>query len=76
MGPDGHVSFKATDIAFEMLPQMGLARPAPYAAKAKWVEIAGLHVLPAAELKDYLKTAHALVAAKLTRKARQAIGIA
>jgi predicted DNA-binding protein (MmcQ/YjbR family) len=44
-------------------------------ARAKWVAFDDLAALDDAEVTDWLATAHALVAAKLTRKARQELGI-
>jgi predicted DNA-binding protein (MmcQ/YjbR family) len=70
-----NLSLKVTEIAFEALTETGRARPAPYMARAKWVmfdDVAGLDV---AEVEDWLKTAHELIAAKLTRKARTELGL-
>lgn len=71
----GGVSLKASDIAFEALTQSGRARPAPYLARAKWVHFPDLSALDAEEAADWARTAHALVAAKLTRKTRAALGL-
>ena len=76
LGPGGTLSFKASDIAFEMLSETGAARPAPYMARAKWVFLDDLRTMPEADLKDYLKTAHALTTAKLTRKLQRELGLA
>ncbi len=69
-------SCKVSDISFEMLTESGRARPAPYAARHKWVLFEDLAALPDAEVADWLKDAHALVAARLTLKARRALGLA
>jgi predicted DNA-binding protein (MmcQ/YjbR family) len=74
-GPDGGVSFKVSDIAYEALTESGRARPAPYLARAKWVRFDALESLEAAEVRDWLANAHALVAAKLTRAQRREIGL-
>jgi predicted DNA-binding protein (MmcQ/YjbR family) len=70
------LSLKVSDIAYEVLTETGRARPAPYAARFKWVMFDDLAALDADEVKDWLKTGHELVAAKLTRKQRAAIGLA
>jgi len=75
-GAATNLSMKVTDIAFEALTETGRARPAPYMARAKWVMFDDVSALDAAEVEDWLKTAHALVAGKLTRKARAALGLA
>ena len=68
-------SFKASDLAFEMLVDQGVARPAPYLARAKWVQLASVDALADEDLKRYLAEAHRIVARGLTRKARAAIGL-
>ncbi len=75
-GPsDGSFCFKASDIAFEALTETGRGIPAPYLARAKWVQFASLKDEDAAEVIDWLVSAHGLVAAKLTRKVRAELGI-
>lgn len=69
-------SCKMSDIAFEALTETGRARPAPYAARHKWVLFDDLSVLDAEEVTGWLRNAHALVAARLTQKARRALGLA
>lgn len=75
VGPGGSFSFKATDIAFEALTSSGRGRPAPYLARAKWVRFDAMADIDDAELADWLATAHALVAAKLTRAVRRELGL-
>ena len=75
-GPGVSYVFKASDMAFELLVEEGFARPAPYLARAKWVQLLAPDSLPEADLKAYLTQAHALVAAKLTRAARKELGLA
>jgi predicted DNA-binding protein (MmcQ/YjbR family) len=72
----GHFSLKVSDIAFEVLTQTGRARPAPYAARFKWVMFEDLAALDAAEVADWLASAHRLVAGKLPKKQRAALGLA
>ena len=69
------LSVKMSDIAFEVLTETGRARPAPYAARFKWVMFDDLSALDDAEVKDWLATAHGLVAAKLPKKARTDLGL-
>jgi len=73
--PKGGISFKVSDVAFEVLTQTGRAIPAPYLARAKWVRFDDLAELDAEEVADWLKSAHGLVAAKLTRKLRAELGL-
>lgn len=72
----GGYMFKVSNMAYSMLIEHGLARPAPYLARAKWVQLVDNNALPDAELTAYLARAHALVTAKLTRKTRRELGLA
>jgi predicted DNA-binding protein (MmcQ/YjbR family) len=72
----GTASFKANDVAFEMLVETGQARPSPYMARAHWLYVDDLEQFPRADLRQYIAAAHALVAKKLTKKAQRALGLA
>ena len=74
-GEQGGVSFKVSDIAYEVLTETGHARPAPYLARAKWVNLTDPADWPDDELTDHLTTAHAIIAGKLTKKARKRLGL-
>jgi predicted DNA-binding protein (MmcQ/YjbR family) len=65
------ITFKVTDIGFEMLRDAPGCRPAPYLASRgmKWIQ-AYDPGLSKKELKLYLRTSHALVAAGLSKKKR------
>ena len=76
VGGMGGLSFKVSDIAYEVLTESGHARPAPYMARAKWVNLPRTDDWPDDELAEHLAIAHGLVAAKLTKKARAALGLA
>ena len=67
--------FKASELSFEMLVESGAAEPAPYLARAKWVRLAANDSLPPETLTAYIREAHAIIAAKLTRKVRADLGI-
>jgi predicted DNA-binding protein (MmcQ/YjbR family) len=73
-GPPAY-TFKVSDIAYELLIEHGLARPAPYLRRAKWVQLVDQDALPDEELRAYLDQAHAQVAARLKRAARKALGL-
>lgn len=76
VGGEGGVSFKVSDIAFEVLTGDGRARPAPYLARAKWVNLPDPAAWPDDELAGHFTTAHAIIAAKLTKTQRAALGLA
>lgn len=68
-------AFKASDLAYELLIEQGLARPAPYLARAKWVQLGRHDVLPEADLAAYLKVAHRIVAQRLSKAERAKLGV-
>ena len=72
---DAALSFKCSDLAFAMLPELAGIRPAPYLARAKWVAASADCALSPVEVAAYVREAHRLVAARLTRKARAALGL-
>ena len=76
VGEMGGISFKVSDIAYEVLTESGHARPAPYMARNKWVNLPRIDDWPDDELAEHLAIAHDIVAAKLTKKARAALGLA
>ena len=75
VGGRGSISFKVSDIAFEVLTESGRARPAPYMARNKWVNLAQIDDWADDELAEHLAIAHGIVAAKLTKKVRAALGL-
>ena len=69
------VSFKVEEGRFlELTDRPGIV-PAPYLARAKWVQLTSLGALGDAELKALLARSHALVCAKLTRADRAKLGL-
>jgi predicted DNA-binding protein (MmcQ/YjbR family) len=76
VGGEGGVSFKVSDIAFEVLTGDGRGRPAPYLARAKWVNLPDPGAWPDDELAEHFAIAHSLIAAKLTKKQRAELGLA
>ncbi len=75
VGGTGGLSFKVSDIAFEVLTEDGRARPAPYLARARWVQLDDPADWPDDDLVEHLTIAHGIVAAKLTKKARVSLGL-
>jgi predicted DNA-binding protein (MmcQ/YjbR family) len=73
VGDDG-VSFKVSPVGFAALTEGGPGRQAAYCAKGHWVNVS-YPDLSAADARDWLPNAHALIAAKLTRKTRAELGL-
>jgi predicted DNA-binding protein (MmcQ/YjbR family) len=72
------VTFKAGDVAYEMLKEQPGLRPAPYLASRglKWIQHFARPGLSDAALRDYIRQSHAIVAQGLSRKRRVALGLA
>lgn len=71
------ITFKVSDIAWEILREASGCRPAPYMASRgmKWIQSFDQPGLSKTELKQYLKASHTLAAAGLPKKAREALGL-
>lgn len=72
--PEPRYMFKASDLAFEMLIEQGLARPAPYLARAKWVQLLKPDALRDEDLAGYLREAHRIVSEKLPAAVKARLG--
>ncbi|NRB00094.1 MAG: MmcQ/YjbR family DNA-binding protein [Rhodobacteraceae bacterium] len=77
---DGHeaFTFKAGEIAYEVLKDEPGIRPAPYLASRgmKWLQVYEPHGMSEQMLKDHLVMSYDLVAAGLSKKRRSELGIA
>ena len=75
--PDGPstVSFKVDDDLFLQHTDRKGFIPAPYMARAKWVQVNDLKKVSDAELKALIKRSYELVALKLTKKLRTELGL-
>ncbi len=70
------ITFKVSDIGWEVLRDAPGCRPAPYLASRgmKWIQSYDKG-LSDHELKQYLRASHALVAAGLPKKVRAGLGL-
>lgn len=69
------VSFKVDDDLFLSYSDRDGFIPAPYMARAKWVQVIDLKKVADAELKALIRRSYELVALKLTRKLRAEYGM-
>jgi predicted DNA-binding protein (MmcQ/YjbR family) len=69
------IGFKVDPMVFSALVGQNGIVPAPYAARFHWVSVTERDRLSVAALEDFLAESHALVAAKLPRKARERLGL-
>lgn len=74
--PDGEpIGFKVDPSVFDSLVGHKGVVPAPYMAKHSWVSVTDRTQLPVATLKKLLVESHRLIAEKLPKKTRQALGL-
>ena len=71
---DEAISFNVSEIAFMVLTESGVGRQAPYCAKGQWAAVS-FDAADDSDFADWLKTAHSLIAAKLTKKLRAELGL-
>lgn len=69
------VAFKVKDDEFDELSTSPGMIPAPYMARAKWVQVLLFDTLDDRSWKSYIEQSYNLVKAKLTRKVRKELGI-
>jgi predicted DNA-binding protein (MmcQ/YjbR family) len=71
------VTFKVSDIAYEMLKDQPGLRPAPYLASRgmKWIQHFAKPGLSDAALRDYIRQSHLIVSQGLSKKRRIELGL-
>ncbi|MGE3830364.1 MAG: MmcQ/YjbR family DNA-binding protein [Parvibaculaceae bacterium] len=76
-GEEPHITFKVSDVAFEVLKDQPGLRPAPYLASRglKWIQHYAKPGLADRDLKEQLRASHRIVSLGLSRKARVALGL-
>lgn len=76
-GKEAHITFKVSDLAFEVLKEQRGLRPAPYLATRglKWIQHYAKPGLKDKELMAYLEASHRIVAEGLPKKRRMALGL-
>ncbi len=74
-GPGDRISFKCSDLSYMMLTEQDGIVPAPYLARAKWVQVQSSDALNDDDIKTYISAAHQLIAKKLTKKVRTELGL-
>lgn len=71
-------TFKVSEIAYEILRDRPGLRPAPYLASRgmKWIQHYSEPGLSAADLEDYLRQSHRIVARGLSKRRQRELGLA
>lgn len=74
-GAHARINFKVPDDSFELLGEEPGLRPAPYMARAKWIQVETADALSNADIEAYLRYSHGVYAAKLTKAKRAELGL-
>jgi len=69
------ISFKCSDFSYSILIEQQGIIPAPYLARAKWVQLEEMDAMSNEEVCAYITEAHAIITAKLTKKLRAELGL-
>ena len=72
-----HVTFKCTEMSYELLKDTPGCRPAPYLASRgmKWIQRISDDAIDDDGLKDYIAESYRLVARGLTKKMQRELGL-
>jgi len=69
------ISFKCSNLSYEILTQQEGIIPAPYLARAKWVALENEKGMKDEDLKDYIEAAYDIIVEKLTKVMRKELGL-
>lgn len=69
------LAFMVDPTVFDEIISSAAFQPAPYMARHHWVMVANRRLVPQGRLKELLTESHRLVVAKLSPKAREALGL-
>ena len=76
-GEELYVTFKVSDMSYDLLKEQPGCRPAPYLASRgmKWIQRTGRESLDDEGLMDYLRESYRLVSLGLTKKKQKELGL-
>ncbi|WP_321394708.1 MmcQ/YjbR family DNA-binding protein [Emcibacter sp.] len=74
-GEEQKISFKCSDLAYEVLCEKDGIVPAPYLAKAKWVQLATPEAMNDEDIRLHITDAYDIIRGKLTKAQRNELGL-
>jgi predicted DNA-binding protein (MmcQ/YjbR family) len=76
-GDDLQVTFKCSDMSYDLLKELPGCRPAPYLASRgmKWIQRFDGTALDDDGLRDYLRASHRIVASGLSKRTQRELGL-
>ncbi len=69
------ISFKCSDMVYEILREEPGIVPAPHLARAKWVQLSEPDAMSDEDIRQHLDAAHDIIVGKLTRKICSELGL-
>ena len=69
------MSFRPDTGQFEELASTDGLKPAPYLARAGWIQVCDLDAVSPATLREWIRTSHAQIVGKLPKNKRKALGL-
>lgn len=74
-GQHEKISFKCSDLSYQILSEQEGIIPAPYLARAKWVQVQSPDAMNDEDLKAYIRTAYEIISKKLTKATQRELGL-
>ncbi len=74
-GEQQKISFKCSDLSYQILCELPGIVPAPYLARAKWVQITTTDAMNDDDIRGYIKDAYDIICRKLTHAKRAELAI-
>jgi predicted DNA-binding protein (MmcQ/YjbR family) len=75
VGRNPKISFKCANLTYSILCEQPGIIPAPYLARAKWVQIESREAMSEKDIMAYIKAAHGIIAGKLSKAKRRDLGL-
>lgn len=72
---DHRISFKCSELNFQILIELEGIQIAPYLKQGNWVQITTEDAMNNQDIKDYIKSSYDIISGKLTKKLREELGI-
>ena len=74
-GDHQKIGFKCSDLSYRVLIEQDNIVPAPYLARAKWVQLQNDKAMSDADIKSYIVEAYKIIASKLSLKKQRELGL-
>ena len=74
-GDGARISFKCSELSYSILIEQPDIIPAPYLARAKWVQVETADAMTDQEVRAYIDNAYTIIMAKLTKAQRRQLGL-